>query len=62
MIENIITYEAETLLIYKRNRSKYNAVEMKYWRSGYRVVQTDRISNEEINRRIMREKIVEDNN
>lgn len=52
MVRSIMTYGAEIWVVNKKIKGNINAVEMEYWRRCCGLTRMDRVSNEEIRRRM----------
>ena len=60
IVQSIMMYAAEVWVINKKNERKSLATEMEYWRRCCGITRADRITNEEIRRRMETERSVID--
>src|SRR5215475_8344035 len=60
IVESIVTYGSETWEINKRNEKRLKALEMDFWRQACGVSRLEHVRNDEIKRRVQRNKDIMD--
>ena len=60
IVESIVTYGSETWEINKRNGKRLKALEMDFWRGACGVSRLEHVRNDEIRRRVHRNKDIMD--